>query len=156
MNNKGVQKICQRIKEISIIFLWENKVTAWIIYTSLLFNFLTHFGLYILFRKGQAVLITHYNVFFGIDAIVNTTDNLRLWQLFIPPLGGLFFLLLSIVMSILLVIQLDRVVMDVTKKKNYFISSKSVSFIGSRLLLIGAWSLQLVLLIYLIAIWKVN
>jgi hypothetical protein len=152
---KGIQKNIQKIKEVAVILFWENKITASLIGTSLLMNAVVWLGLFILVKKGQSVLIGHYNVFFGIDVLINLADKNSLGQLFLPPIGGIFFLLMSVIMSIFFILQLDRVTIE-EEIKEAFVSNKSLSFMGSRLLLIGAWLVQLILIVYLISIWFIN
>ena len=156
MIKEGEQKIWQRIKSVSVILLWKNKVTAGLIYTSLLMNALVWLGLFMLIKGGQNILIGHYNVFFGIDVIIDVTSRGDLCNLFLPAIGGLFFIVLSVLMSIFLILQLDRTTVISEKMTENFISNRAISFVGSRLLLIGAWFLQLVLLVYLVAIWLIN
>lgn len=153
---KGRQKKIQRGKEIGKILFWRNKITASLIYTSLLINALVWLGLFILIKGDQPVLIGHYNVFFGIDILVNLSDRSSLWRLFLPPIGGLFFLILNIIMSVFFILQLDRVVTKEEIVKDAFVSNRALSFMGSRLLLVGAWLIQLILAVYFIAIWLIN
>jgi len=155
-NNKGKQKKIHRIKEISKILFWRNKVTASLIYTSLLINALVWLGLFVLAKGDHSALIGHYNVFFGIDMLINLADENSLWKLFLPPIGGLFFLILSVMMSVFFILQLDIVSAKEKKIKNDFVSNKALSFVGSRLLLIGAWLVQLILVVYLMATWLIN
>ncbi len=142
------------LKEVSIILFRRNKITAGLIYTSLLMNIFLWGGLLFLFKKGQAILIGHYNVFFGVDTFIDIIHRSNIWELFFPAIGGLFFLLLNIAISIFFILQLNISVGE--EKKDVFISNRAISFLGSRLLLIGAWVLQLVLLVYLIAIYFIN
>jgi hypothetical protein len=152
---KGDMKIRQKIIEIGSILFWKNKIAAGLIYSSLVINLLVWIGLLALIKKSQEVLIVHYNVFFGIDRIVNLIEKNSLGEIFLVPMGGLVFLLLSIVVAIFLIIQFDDN-SEIKMGRNVFISNRSISFVGSRLLLIGAWLLQLILLIYLVAIELIN
>jgi len=148
-------KIRQKIIEIGSILFWKNKIAAGLIYSSLVINLLVWIGLLALIKKSQEVLIVHYNVFFGIDRIVNLIEKNSLGEIFLVPMGGLVFLLLSIVVAIFLIIQFDDN-SEIKMGRNVFISNRSISFVGSRLLLIGAWLLQLILLVYLVAIELIN
>ena len=109
---------------------------------------------YLLIRNSQEILIGHYNVFFGVDKIIDLSKEAERLEIFLPAMGGLFLILLTIVMSIFLIIQFDEE--KIAKGNVNFISNKSISFVGSRLLLISAWLLQLILIVYLIAIGRVN
>ena len=154
-DKKRLQGSIQKIKEVGKILFWENKITAILIGMSVLMNVVVWVGLFVLTRGGQDVLIGHYNVFFGIDVLVDLTDKNNLWKLFLPSIGGLFFLLVSVAMSFFLILQLDRGSVE-DEIKDSFVSNKSLSFMGSRLLLIGAWLVQLILIVYLISIWFIN
>ena len=152
---KGSPKGIKKIGRVGKILFWENKITASLIYTSLGSNILVWLGLFFLLKTGQHILIGHYNVFFGIDVLVDLADKNNLWKLFLPPIGGLVFLCLSVMMSIFFILQLD---LDMSDKmiKNSFVSNKALSFVGSRLLLIGAWLVQLILVVYLLTTWFIN
>jgi hypothetical protein len=152
----GDKFFLQRIKEVGRILFWENKITAGLIYSGLLINSIVVIGLIILFKSGQDVLIGHYNVFFGIDKLIKATNKNDLWELLTPPIVGLFFLIVSVLMSIFFILQLDRTVAGDKKNGEVFVSNRAISFIGSRLLLIGAWVVQLILAVYLLAIWLIN
>ncbi len=156
MNKKGDKNFLQRIKEVSRILFWENKVTMGLIYTSIAMNLLVWTGFFLLIKRVQGILIGHYNVFFGIDVLINTAEKSSLWKVFLPSIGGLFFLVLSILMSIFLILQLDRTAVVEDEIEGALISNKSLSFIGSRLLLIGAWLVQLIIIVCFIAIWRIN
>ena len=152
---KGNQNGIKKISKVSKILFWENKITASLIYSSLFVNALIWLGLFLLTRGGQSILVGHYNVFFGIDILIDLADKNNLWKLFLAPMGGLFFLGLSMVMSIFFILQLD---IGATEEeiKNSFVSNKALSFMGSRLLLIGAWLVQLILVVYLVSMWFIN
>jgi hypothetical protein len=152
---KGDVKTRQKIIGIGSILFWKNKITAGLIYSSLIINLLVWLGLVALIKKSQEVVIAHYNVFFGIDKIVNLTEKGSLVEIFLVPMGGLVFLLLSIVMAVFLIVQFDDNA-EIKMGRDVFISNRSISFVGSRLLLMGAWLLQLILLIYLVAVELIN
>jgi len=154
-DRKGKKNNARKIKEVSKILFWKNKITASLIGASLLMNIIVWLGLFMLTKSERPVLIGHYNVFFGIDVLIDLVDRSNLWRLFLPPAGGLFFLGLSIGMSIFFIVQLDNNIVERTPK-NSFVSNKSLSFMGSRLLLIGAWLVQLILVVYVIAVWFIN
>jgi len=154
-NRKREKKNARKISEISKILFWKNKITMVLIGTSFVLNIIVWLGLFMLTKNGQTILIGHYNVFFGVDTIINLAENGNSWELFLPPMGGLFFLVVSILMSIFLILQLDRGTSE-KEIKNSFVSNKSLSFMSSRLLLIGTWVVQLILVVYLISIWLIN
>ena len=156
MNNKGNQIFLQRMKEVGKILFWKNKITAILIYTSILINLLVSLGLFLLTKGDQTVIIAHYNVFFGIDVLVNIADKGSLWEVFLPPVGGMFFLMLSILMSIFLILQLDITASETEEAEGALVSNKALSFMGSRLLLIGAWLVQLIIAVFFITIWRIN
>ena len=152
----GDKKILQRVKDVGVILFWKNKITASLIYSSFVMWLVVVAGLFLLVRREQGVLIGHYNAFFGIDVLINTNDRAELWELFLPVLGGFFFLLVSVLMSFFFILQLDRTAVDLKEPKDSLVSNRAISFVGSRLLLIGAWLVQLVMIVYLIAIWLIN
>ncbi len=154
-SRKGSQNGIKKISKVGKILFWENKITASLIYSSLFVNAVIWLGLFFLTRGEQSILVGHYNVFFGIDILIDLADKNNLWKLFLPPMGGLFFLGLSIVMSIFFILQLDVGAME-EEIENSFVSNKALSFMGSRLLLIGAWLVQLILVVYLISMWFIN
>jgi len=143
-----------KIKKISASLLWQNKLTAVIIYSSLGLNALVWLLSYLLMKNSQGILIGHYNVFFGVDKIIDLSNGVGKLEIFLSAMGGFFLILLTIVMSIFLTIQFDEE--KIARDNINFISNKSISFVGSRLLLINSWLLQLILIIYLIAISRVN
>jgi hypothetical protein len=154
-SSKGSQNGIKKIGKVGRILFWENKITASLIYSSLFVNALICLGLFLLTRGDTSILVGHYNVFFGIDILIDLADKNNLWKLFLPPMGGLFFLGLSIIMSIFFILQLDLGAAE-EEIKNSFVSNKALSFMGSRLLLIGAWLVQLILVVYLISAWFIN
>jgi hypothetical protein len=154
-NRKGKQDLVKKICKICKILLWKNKIAASLIYSSVFINILIWVGLFLLMKGNQGILVGHYNAFFGIDVLIDLADTDNLWRLFLPPIGGLLFLILSVAMSIFFILQLDIGAVD-NEIKNSFVSNKALSFMGSRLLLIGAWLVQLILMVYLVAIWFIN
>ena len=148
--------IVDKINKVCKSLFWKNKIAAGLIYGSLFLNGLFWLGIYFLVKNSQGIFVGHYNVFFGIDGFVDVSNGENWGNIFSVPMGGLFFLLLSIVMSIFLIMQFDKEVKEVDERSDSLITNRAISFMGSRLLLIAAWSLQLILLVYLIAIWKIN
>ncbi len=149
-------KIWQELIKMSQILLWKNKITALIIYTGLLLNLIIWGLLGWLLIHNKGIIIEHYNVFFGIDKMINLADRDSWWELLSIPLGGLIFLVLSFIMSILLMIQFNSLPAITDKKINDLITNKSIGFVSSRLLLIGAWVLQLILIVYSLMILRIN
>ncbi len=149
-------KIWRESIRMSQILLWKNKITALIIYTGLLLNLIIWGVLGWLLLHSREIIIEHYNVFFGIDKIIDLTDKKNWWELLSIPLGGLIFLVLSFIMSVLLMIQFNSLPAITDKKINDLITNKSIGFISSRLLLIGAWVLQLILIVYSLMILRIN
>jgi hypothetical protein len=155
---KGAGKIWRNFLRIGKVLFWENKIAAGLIYSGLVFNLSLWAGLILLMKKSQGVFIAHYNVFFGIDKMMDLSEGIDWWESLLVPAGGLIVWVLSVLVAIFLIIQFDD---DVKiklsgKTEEVFVSNRSIGFVGSRLLLIGAWLLQLVLLIYLLAIWLIN
>ncbi len=154
---KGKIKIWRELIKMSRILLWRDKITVTIIYTSVLLNL----GVWVIMGwllkyNSQGVIIEHYNVFFGIDMMVDMVNGVSWWEILFIPLGGLIFLVLSFVMSVVLMIQFNTLSEKVDKKVDNLISNRSIGFISSRLLLIGAWILQLILLVYGLMILRIN
>ncbi len=150
-------KIWRESIRMSQILLWKDKITVTIIYTSVLLNLGVWLVMgWLLKYNSQGVIIGHYNVFFGIDTMVDMSNGTSQWEILFVPLGGLIFLVLSFMMSVLLMVQFNNLSEKVDKKVDSLISNKSIGFISSRLLLIGAWILQLILLVYSLMILRIN
>ncbi len=150
-------KIWRESIRMSHILLWRDKMTVIIIYTSVLLNFGVWLAMgWLLKYNSQGVIIGHYNVFFGIDTMVDMSNGASQWEVLFVPLGGFIFLGLSFAMSVLLMVQFNNSSEKIDKKVNSLISNKSIGFIGSRLLLIGAWILQLTLLVFSLMILRIN
>ena len=150
-------KIWRESIRMSQILLWKDKITVTIIYTSVLLNLNIWLVMgWLLKYNSQGVIIGHYNVFFGIDTMVDMSNGASQWEILFVPLGGLIFLVLSFMMSVLLMVQFNNLSEKVDKKVDSLISNKSIGFISSRLLLIGAWILQLILLVYSLMILRIN
>ena len=156
-NNEGV-KIWKESIKMSYILLWRDKATVLIIYSGILLNLVVWIIMgWLLRRNSQGVIIGHYNVFFGIDAIVDVTNRQSWLEILFIPFGGLIFLGLSFMLSVLLMVQFNKPLDgDANRNVNDFVTNKSIGFISSRLILIGAWTLQIVLLLYSIMILRIN
>ena len=152
--NKKKEIACKRIKKVIISLLWQNRLTAIIIYSSLVLNAFVWVLFYLLIKNSQRILIGHYNVFFGVDRIIDISKKTGKLEILLPAMGGLFLIFLTVIMSIFLIVQFNE--KKTVSDNVIFISNKSISFVGSRLLLISAWLLQLILIIYLIAISRIN
>jgi len=139
-------------------FLWEDKVMMLIIYSALFLNLSVWIGLYFLLRKETEIFIAHYNVFFGIDFLIDIANGENRWQLLWVPAGGLLFWFLSFLLAVFLRKQFPATVQNKMSKKmpGELISNRSIGLVGGRLLLIGAWCLQVILLVYLLAIYRIN
>ncbi len=142
--------------EILGILFWENKILAFLVYTSLFLNLLIWGALFwFLKNAGEHNLVIHYNVYLGVDGILINDGPQSWFNLFLPAAGGFLFWLISVWLSVFLIFQLDR--FDNNRSAlSSFISNRSISFVSVRILLISVWMLQLILLVYIISLWVIN
>ncbi|GEM_PF-1944641 len=156
MNKIQPKTFVRKNLEVLEVLFWKNKVLVFLVYSSLFLNLLIWGVLFWFFKNaGEYNLIIHYNVYLGVDGILINDEPQSWFNLFLPAAGGFLFWLISVWLSVFLIFQLDR--FDNNKSAlSSFISNRSISFVSVRILLISAWMLQLVLLVYIISLWVIN
>lgn len=103
----------------------------------------------------RTALILHYNSFFGIDKFSLNSTNNRFMEIFFAPLSGLLILFINYLLGGFLVYSGWKKTGEEQLEK---ISSEkfSASILGGFLILMAGIILQLIILIYSVAIVLVN
>ncbi len=141
--------------KMSLKKFFKNKSISFILLIGILLNSVIWIIFWLNLDLNEMSLVVHYNSFFGIDKFsVNSTGN-RLFEIFFVPFVGLLILFINYFLGGFLVYSGWKKVGEEKFKK---ISSEnfSTSMIGGFLILITGVSLQLVILVYSIAIVLVN
>lgn len=95
----------------------------------------------------------HYNAYLGIDRIAYDSDNVFL-KIYTVPAAALFVMILDIVLAFFIYSSLLKVSKE--KKADYEKMKGSPKFIASKMLLGAAMALQIIILLYTVAIVVVN
>lgn len=113
--------------------------------------FLNLFGVFLLFKNilpSESGIILHYNSFLGIDVIVFDLKE-KYYQLFFISIGGFLILLFNLLLALL--INWNKKIKKI-KNKEITLVRKTVAIFLS----VGALLVQMAILIYILAIIKVN
>lgn len=145
------------MKDLKIFFqlFFKNKFFLIILISSFLLNL----SLWIILGLGldfdKTVLILHYNSFFGIDKISVNAEDQRFLNVFFVSGGGLFIMLIDYLLGFLLLFlnwkNSSKNILKKTDKKEL-----STVELGGYFLFLSGLVLQVLILVYTIAIVLVN
>ncbi len=147
-----IGKIGNDCEDIFLELIWCNKLSAFFIYGGLILNFASWAVLWQLTKLNQEIIILHYNAYLGIDLMLNSSENL-FPDLFLVAIGGIIIFLLDILLAALLLYFsgfLDR------KGKCEKEKEMDVNLLGSNLIIVGGFLVQLAIFLYSMAILFVN
>ncbi len=145
------------MKNIKIYFQYfiQNKILM----TILISGFLLNLAAWIIFWIGldfdKTALILHYNAFFGIDRIALNSEEKRFFNVFFVAFSGLIIMVINYILGIFLIF-------SGWKNFNEDDSEKvepremSTAFFGGYFLFLAGMILQIVILVYTVAIILVN
>ncbi len=145
----------------AMFLFWKSGVFV-IIVVALVVNLLEWLWLWKMVKGSQEVLITHYNVFFGVDSVVNVGESGFFWKIFFVPLGGLIFIVLGAIISVALFLMLNYSILQsdsfsyVPKKNAKLVDKLSIAYFGANFLLLATLLVQVILLVYLLSLKIVN
>lgn len=165
---KGLTQGFKKFRLASSQLFRAKKVSAFFVYGSLFLNLASWTLLVWLVRNEQSIVILHYNAFMGIDVIANFDIQKDYFQIFIAPIGGAFIFFLNLIISYILCIQSE--IFELSHRTNELAQKKSlnkalhstkicqddINMLGIYLILGGSLVLQLIVLLYTIAIIWVN
>lgn len=136
-----------KIESGSAVFKNRN---VWIlVFAGLLLNLGGAFLLWWQIKPTESSVILHYNAFFGID-VIDFDLKSRYYELFAASAGGLFIWLVNSFLSFILFGQAGKFAKDKRKQES------SERILGGYLLLASGIVVQLGILIYVLAIIRVN
>jgi hypothetical protein len=130
---------------------FKNKFLLTVLITGFIFNLAGWLAFYFGLDLNKNSLILHYNSFFGIDRIFVNAEEKKIWEIFFAPLGGFFVLVFNYFLGIILVFGgWDK------SNQQYDLKNLPTSILGGYFILFSAIILQIVILMYTIAIVLVN
>lgn len=145
-------------KEIFFELFWHRRFSAFFIYGSLLLNGVAWAVLWQLTKLNQEIIILHYNSYLGIDVMLNSAEEI-FPDLFLVVIVGAVILFLDIFLSAIL-LYLSGVLdgKKSGKKEKECESEKEldVNLLGSNLIVMGGFLVQVAIFIYSVAILFVN
>lgn len=149
-----IGKVSRDCKEIFFELFWRKRFSAFFIYGSLLLNGAAWAVLWQLTKLNQEIIILHYNAYLGIDVMLNSADEF-FPDLFLVVIGGAAILLLDILLSAILLYLSDVLDKDKTKV-GQLKKEMDVNLLGSNLIIVGGFLVQVAIFIYSMAILFVN
>jgi hypothetical protein len=146
-------------------FFWRRRKIAFLIYLGLCINIACWGVFFWLFRVEQSLVILHYNVFLGIDSMMNIELAKDIFQMYLAPIGGTFFFLFNICMAFILGFFSDFEGGESSPEGSSFARASAEKsrcgapdpgILGIYMILSGNVVLQLAVLLHAIAIFFVN
>lgn len=153
----GAKGFLNLIKEL----FWRRRKIAFLIYLGLFINIVCWGIFYWLFKIEQSLVILHYNVFLGIDSVINIELGKDFLQMYLAPLGGTFFWLFNLFLVFIFGTFSDfwkeqAKPLEILQIKNNQCRSPDPGILGVYIILMGDVFLQLSILLHAIAIFFVN
>ncbi len=135
--------------------VWRVRSIPILILSGLLIGVLSGLFLKWQINCDQPTMILHYNSFLGID-VIDFDFQKSCFQIFFVPLGGLVIWLINSVLGLMLVRQSTFFSVKTEFKKSQIEKRIDEKIIGGYLLWSGSLFVQLIILVYIIAIIMIN
>jgi len=138
-------------------YFFHSKIFLIILGFSLILNLAS----WVIFRFGldfdKTALILHYNSFFGIDRIVVNSEDRKFLDIFFASFGGLLVIIINYILGMLLVFSSRKFLPgEENISKPFDLNKMPIAFLGGYFLFFFGLILQIVILVYTMAIVLVN
>lgn len=135
--------------------IWKIRSIPVLILGGLLINILGWIFLKWQINCDQSTMILHYNSFLGID-VIDFDFRRTCYQIFFVSLSGLVIWLINTILGIMLIKQSNFFSAKVDFKKQQIEKRMDEKIVGGYLLWSGSLFVQLIILVYILAINMIN
>ncbi len=142
-------------EKISFKFFLKSNLLKVILIGGFSFNLLVWLIFWLGLDFNKTALIIHYNAFFGIDKLSVDSGYNRFFEIFFAPASSLLVLIINYLLGSFLIFSGWKKTEE-ERLENIKSEKISASILGGFLILIAAVILQIIVLIYSVAIWLVN
>ncbi len=136
-------------------FFFRNKFLIGIFLIGLLLNLASWIIFWLGLDFDKTALILHYNSFFGIDKIAINSEDRHFLDIFFVVFSGLIIMLVNNLLGGFLICSKQNK-LQIIKCEKKDLNEISVSTLGGYFLILAGLILQIVILVYTIAIVLVN
>lgn len=138
-------------------YFFHSKFFLIILGVSLILNLASWFIFLFGLDFDKTALILHYNSFFGIDRIVVNSEDRKFLDIFFASFGGLLIIAINYILGMLLVFSSRKILSEEKNiSKPFDLNKMPIAFLGGYFLFFFGLILQIVILVYTVAIVLVN